>query len=1486
MKNHIENILIDSFPQLTLRKGQPTNDLVVDVNAAINESLMAEMESVRNKLSIANYQNMTPDELDLLASNYLQFERKITDKARGILRIYTNQKTDLVFSRDRNYFKTANNFYFRPIYDFAISNIELQFDDSLKLYYIDILIESIVSLSSYTVIEPGKVNTYIGENPFVERITNIGPLVVSTTLESNYDVYSRLTEWGVLTNPTRKNFLGALILNTFPDARRIILAGSGHRLMKRDLTFNYLNAISKVEEFNFFSKKTNSSINNSNYIFKGLMSTIDPLYFGLDPLGFLKTELSQDEYESIAFRDGGSAECSTLLSEIFFPGILGYSYLLEEGMYLSETNMPWDTGSSKVTFTNDVASGIEVKGSYVENEELVENEKGVVFYKKVGDPRNKEFALQFIIRDFVYETTIAEQRIDQAGGSPITQSITLSNNKPLYFTVLKKGKDDQERDIVCSSYDGYGVVIMKKFTDQRPNVFIIDGSSGVGDIAFEDEILQYGSERVLAGKYIPLEKDITYNCIMQLNDSYGMNVFFKDQYNSYIGTISVGSGGLPGAYQTIYNAEDNDDIQVKTDFVADDYTPRQYKFISSIEDDLQCSGILNLKFLEAYSNSNLLTYISGSLRILHLSTSGSQFSDFRNIESGDLLEVNNQKYLIKRKIDNQTIEANENVTLLPGGSTWKVWKDLKFGEDFIIPQLSSYNNLTILGGENIPLKGVEKIINIVGNSNLGDVKYILSYIQKNGMIKNINFGWTDNVTIFKAFNPKDTDDDGLVEENIKLKEVYIFDQSDLTIDEDFFFASDPVYKKVSSFYLTQEGFNKISSKFIRLEMSQNTVERDYLLEKNSYIKGYQVLIGYKAGVKNITYLHKCYDQTREFVKGSQYYVSEPEVTDITINPNDLALFFDKSINFEYEVVGTGIYENIEVTGCSSVGDNKIYTSLSSPLNNTYFSILIDGERFFIQEIVEDLNTPFLGKTTKITVDRNVDILDNITVELRKNAISTISTSKAKFGYKYDIKIDSEVENVWDTDVMTYNLYYGSQNLIFGQDFESDRNIPLSRFYLSSSIYNLVSTTSPIIFRCDQRVVREEIIRNKEYEFYPISTGSYLGIGFKNVNNGHWNLLELRIRQLLERYSAFHVKLNVGKNVKNEDRLFLDINSYALNLNSIETKNGINVYIYNKLTDTWELLFQNQVTSSLEGSKYLQFFEGDNIDQRKYSFGYFSGSNFYVVNDSFYPANYVDNNGFLNLFITSRGKTDINFSGDIIISEAKLFLDYINLTWQKDVGVHTGNKIDIWVASDTPIKTNSQVLTLTESVNELELDESISRPVINILSIKNSLGLDIPFQMVNLNSNLRFSTKERIKIIFSYQVTPGDYFITYDYIPHIGIKQNYIDSLNREVDVLVRNMPPAFVKLNISYSGNIDETVVKNALKRYIQFGNFINLDFIETIMKNYGASYVSLFDYIPLTITEYDMLLEPITLEHFSSYALKEEKYFDIKLSDINLIKI
>lgn len=1493
MKKKIVNLLRDSFPYQPLRSGLPLNDLVIEPTAAINESLMVETESVREKMSLANYSLMTTDELDLLASNYLAFERQVANKARGALRIYLTQRTDLVFSKDRNYFKSKNNLYFRPVYDFAISNVELKYDENIKLYYIDILIESIISLNADTVIPAGDVVYYLGDNPFVQRIENLSSLIVNKSLESNFEVYSRLVEHGVLTNPTRKNYIGATLLNTFPDIKRIILAGANHPLMERDLTFNYLNASGKIQEFNFFKKKSLSTVNNSNFIFAGLLQTIDPNDFSAIPSLESMREFTQSEYDAVAFKDGDAAEISTLLSQVYFPAMFGYSALLDEGIFLSETGAKWDTGSSAVTFTGDVNTGLEVKGNYVDNPTLIQNEKGVVFYKQIDDPRNKEFSLQFVIKDFTYTPTTSKsvvatnvENISKTSVQTTTdlannvKSVTISNNQPLYFTVLKKGQNDTDLDIISSSYDGYGVVIMKKFVDQRPNVFIIDGSTGVGEIAFEEEILKYGSERVIAGKYIPLEADINYHCIMQINDAYGMNVIFRDEFNSEVGTISVGSGGIQGTYETIYDSEENKEIKLKSDSVSVSVVPRKFPFITSSDLDLQCSGVLNLKFTIAKSTSNLLTYAPGSLRIVRLQNAGDSFSNFANVATGDILDISNQKYVIKRKITNTSLELGSNVILAPAGSAWKIWKDLAFSEDFIIPQKPYYNNLTLL------YTGVKKIKDFV-TSNINNVELNFNYIQRNGVVTSKTLNWlAAGAENYVAYNATD-------EQNVKLKDVYIFDKTNgvdasLVENEDYFFCVEN-FTKFNYVYFTQEGFNKITSRYMRFEVAQNTSERQYLINKSDFKKGYQIPINYKSGINNITFLHKCYSAETEFQKNTQYLVSDNEISDILVLPESFSSFFEKNISFDCEVIGTGAYANIDDAVVSSLGDNKIYTD--TVLTSDYYTVIIKGHRYYIQSIVEltSGNLIFSGKQYEITLDKVVDILDNEVADFRKIYNTSINSSKARFGFRYDLKFTKTNADpiwIWDTSITTVNIAYGSRDLILGEDFEYDRKIPVVNFYLPNSVYSILSSSNKIIFNCEKRVITKENIRNKEYEFYPISKGSYLGIGFKNVNNGVWNLLELKIRQLLERYSAFYIKLNVGANVKNEDRLFLDMNSFALNLNAIETKNGVNIHFYNKLTNTWEFIYQNNAISSSEGDRYLQFYDGQDVDVNKYNFGYWSGSNFISLNNSFYPVNYVDNDGYFNILITTRGKTDNNYSADIISSEARLYLNYINLIWQKDIGIHTGNKMDIWVASDSNSALDTKLMRLNNSTNEIELDDTFLRPILNIISIKNSLDIEQPFTMYNINKNLRFSSKERLKLVFNSELPAGDYYVTYEYLPNILGKQDYVDSLNRETDILIKSMVPVFVKLNLSYAGTIDEAIVKNTLEKYVKFSNNISFDQIVKILQDNGAAYVTFSNIAPIIVEEYDTLQDKILLEFYNTYSLKQEKYFDIKVSDITLNKL
>lgn len=1484
MNNKIKQILLAAFPDVTLRSGKPLNDIVVEVTAAINESLVAETRSVIEKMSLANYDLMTNDEMDNLASNYLEFKRQNSQKAVGNLRVFLNERTDLVIAKNRTYFKSGTGFLFRPVFDFAIPVVELQYDETQKLYYIDILIESVVDLANDTIIEVGDVNSYVGDNIYVNRVYNFSPLVVSRSIETNFEVYKRLTENGILSNPTRKNYIGATLLNTFPDIKKILMAGTGHNLMERDLTFKNIDASSAIVEYNFFKKKSESTVDNPNFINKGFLNTLEQIEF-FTPDTF--EEISQSDYESVAFRDNSSLEHSTLLSHIFFFSLFGYTDLIDEDLHISETGNTWDSGSSYVKFTGDVTTGLEVKGNYITDEDIIENERGLVIYKSLEDAKNKEILLNFKINDFTTTRAINNNQSKVALTTNNTETITVSNNKPLYLSVLKKGSGDLD-NFITSSYDGYGIMIMKSFLDQRPNVFIVDGSSGTGEIALEDQIIQSGSERVLAGKFIPLEAGVAYNCILQVTANYGLTAVFKDEFNSELGRISLGGGGLEGDYETIYNLEDNSTLVAKETSVntISDTFPYKIKFISSNTDEEQCSGFLSLKFSAAASTSNdgvnLLSYFSNSKRILKLDNDSGFFNNFEFVTKGDILEVAGNKYIIKYVYDKKKIEVSEDVVLPEKYNTWIVWKDLTFNEDFSIPQKSSYNFTTILS------TGVDKIEECVlqttpsTDDNHSRLKFEFKYIQKDGQIKQAVINYTDSgvISLFKRYDISGQD-------NVKVDGVSIFDLNDLVINEDYFFVLNS-FNKFNYIYLTQEGFNKINSKNFKVKLTEGNLSfsKEYILEKNVFQKGYQVPLVYVPGIYSITHLDKCYDTSRVYEKNIHYKNNETNITDILIDPSYYSLFYNKLIYFDCEVIGTSSYANPDIT-VSSLGDNKLYTD--STITGDYFTVIIDNQRYFIDSITTVSNTPFSGKNTQITLKGVAPILDDVVINMRKKYTTSTNTSSAKFGFRYDLLTPSGHSNyyVWNDADVTKTIFYGSKNLIKGDDYEISRTIPLESIFVSVATYNLLSSGEYLYFQMKKRIVAKELERGNFNNFSPLSQGSYLGIGFKNINNGHWNLYEMRIRELSEKYSGVTINLNVGRNIKNEDRIFLDLTAYAQNTNSSLVSNGMRVYIYNAVLGQWEFLFQNNSIASETGRSFLQFYDGPDVDNRKYEFGYWKGSTFITLMKDFYVTNYSDNNGYFKLLLVTNGKTDNDFSTDIVFSEAKLFLDYVNLKWQYQSGIHAGNKLDIWTALDASIKTKETQMTFENVTKSFEVDDTFAKPIIKINSIKTVGGLSIPFDVENLNKNLRFSVKERLNVVFNSEIPLGTYTINYDYIPGIAGKQNYVDSLNKETDVLIRSLVPVFVKINLAYAGSINESAVKQEIYNYIKYNNKIYTSSITSLVLDGGAALVLKSNTLPIIVAnEYDILQDPIELTSDTSYEIKEEKYFEINLSDINLTKL
>lgn len=1465
MQNKIKNILNTSFPDLTIRDGKPLSDIVIKPSAAINEAFEVEKLNFLQKAFLANYGQMTFEELDLLASNYLNTTRKLGRFSTGTVRIYLTQRTDIVFDKIRGSFADVRGRRFIPRFDFAVSVENLKFDDILGKYYIDIPVISEQPFGDEYLIGIGEINSYLGNNPFVEKVTNISQFVLVDTQESNTEFYNRITQNGVLLNNSRTNYFVNLILQTFPDIKKFNAIGAGNELMKRDLTFDSIDASIAIRQYNYYKKKVGSTIDNQNTLYKGLLDNInidtlsDPSYL-LSLSDF--SEVNQDLYNAVSFKDKNSASISSLLIDDLFYLYTGFSDLNDQNWIITQNGGEWNKGSSAIQFTNSFDDGIKIKGAAITEPLLANNDNGLVMYKKIGDVKNTEFLLNFVIDDL--ETTV--NQITSDGTSKKAKQI-ISNNNPLYFSVLKNGIEDKPLTFEGSTYDGYGVVIKKSDTNGKPNVFIVDGSTGTGKVAFEQEILQLGSDRILAAEYIPLSAGIQYTCLMQINEGYGLKVFIKGENNNELGSLVVGSGSTSADFTTTYSSNESFEEKEKSDTVAPSVVPRKFTFINTTDENLYASSFLDLAHTIAISNNLSLALTNGN-RLIKIPDTSPAFRDFRKAIVGDIIEIRGLKFFITNIYDNYSIEVDSDLpTLADSGESWKIWRSCIFNLDYSTPNKAFYKNITLL------TDGINKIIDeTIANKTLIELKFL--YINKLGEQVETILNWTNGVNMVAYEAQTDP-------APVELTKTILFDKS---LDSSLYFNTASNTSSYQSVYITQTGYTRIVSDYIRI----NTGTKTYLKKKDDFKQGYHLpLPDDTTNVTYITYVDsmRLKSSGYAFTKNVHYNTFNSKLTDILITPTYYNLFAG-DVDIDVEVIGTSTLSNITTIG-SSKGSNKLYLTTGSITDTDFFSVLINNERYFVKNINLAVSTgPYSDKRIEVTLDRNVGILSNVSIEIRKKTTITVNTNLLRYGYRYDIESDS---SVWTSPI---TVKVGSKTLIKGEDYETDRGSKLLYYYISQDIISIAGfdSTDYLSFIFNYREILEERKGDGITTFKPLSTGTYLGIGFSSVNNGAWRIINVRSRKLLERYSNFIASMYIGdKPITNDDRLTIDLTTYSINVNTNSAPlNGSRILIYNYELSVWEYLYENITATSTDASTILQYYDGPNKEDRQFDFGYWDGSNFITINKTFYPTSYVNRAGYMSLLLSSRGKNEKDFTGNLLFGEAKLYLDYINITWQRKVGVHLGNKLDLLIATADTIRNTTSIISIPTTTNKISIPDSFLKPIlkINYLRAENS-EINLDFEMINNDKNLRFSTKEDIDIISANILAPGNYLINYDYLPGVSAKQDYINNLNHHIDVLVKNFVPVYIKLNIGYYGNIDETSVKNEIYNYIRFSSILDIDYIRALIETAGAVLtVNVNGNTFADVVEYDYLADPISKQINSYYSLKPEKYFDIKLTDISLVKI
>jgi hypothetical protein len=1469
MFNKIKNILLSAFPDFTIRDGKPITDFLIKPAAAINETFETEKVNLLQKMFIGNYKTLTTEEFDLLASNYINTERKLGRNSLVNLRIYLSQRTDLVLDQERGSFKDINGNRFLPRYDYAIPASNLKFDYTTQKYYADVTVVSENALGDEYFLNAGDLNTYIGENPFVDYVLNLNDSILVDFQESNEEFYNRIRQNGLLINSSKNNFFANLLYQSFPDIRKFLPVGSGDFLMNRDLTFNSIDAELAISEYNFYKKKKGSKIDNANKLYSGLLSTIDIDKLDLPEILILDyfDEIKQAQYESIAYNDGSFITKSSLIENNIFSLYSSAADFADNGWFISNNGGQWNKGTSYITFTNEVGSGIQLKGNYITEPTLANLDSGLVMYKEDNDPRNKEYQLDFVIDDFEFVVNTTRSDLTETSSRRV-----ISNTNPLYFTILKNGLRDLTKNMECSTYDGYGVVIKKTVNSNQPNVFIVDGSSGVGDIAWEQEILLSGSERILAGVAIPLKAGTKYTCLMQVNENYGLKVIIKNEFNATLGQLVVGSGAVNADYTTTYKSEESFEEKTKDSFVQNTSNPpRKYQFINTTNESLFCSSFLDLSVSIAKSvEATKVTKTGDRLLAIDLNSNPSQFNDFRLAIAGDIIVIQNLPYLVTNVFNNFEIEVDKDLPdITLNGVHWAVWRSLSHNSDYVIPNKAFFDSLLITD------LGVSKIITLVGVSKISNTELKFIYMNRLGetvetiLPWNSSFG-TNMITYTAQNSPVPS----------KLVDVNIFDND---VSASHWFKTKVGGNQFQAIYFTQIGYDNLESNYIRIKINNET---PYVIHKDDFEQGYFLPVDIPDNIR-AHYI----DAVRlkvsgyTFTKDTHYKVLDTTIADLLVPVNFFSLYTG-----DIEILAET--NSLEVTTiASNKGQDKIYVSTGAITTDDYYSVIINTERYFIQSIdLNSQNSPFSNKKIEIKLDRPITTLENVSVKIRKRSTFITNSSHLRFGYRYSIFNNRTVDGVWNYND-TVNIKTGSRNLIKNLDFMAEQSVEITKYYISDEIFNLSTfgDADILTFNFKYRSLIEDRASDEFNSFKPMSNGSYLGIGVKSINNGSWRLLNFKIRKLLESHSAYIGEFFVGdKPITNEDRLKIKLNTYSINLNASSTPvNGSKILIYNFENLSWESIYDNTKTST--DNVILEFYNGEGAESRQFDFGYWEGSTFITVNSSFYPKNYVNYDGNLYIAVTSKGKNEKTFSSNLIFGEAKLSLEYINIVWQRRSGVHLGNKMDLLVASESTSQIKNISYRISSPTKTLILDPNLfSLPIIKINSILlEGSSIPIGFELVNLNSKTRFTTKEELQINFTNIVAPGSYIINYECFPHIKDKQFYIDSLQSHVDILVKQFVPCFTKINLAYYGVIDAEATINEIHKYVRFANILDVNYIKAILGANGAIMSTEISEKPIVeLLEYDLETQPIIRTVSSSYTLKPEKYFEIKKADINLIRL
>jgi hypothetical protein len=319
----IKDIIKNSDPDLDISEGSGLNDILIKPLSTIMGYYHTKLGALEQSLTLQDIENMSEDELDALASNYL-ITRRTGNRSTGYVKISFDYARSLTLPINTK-FSTASGKIFNTTRQYSISISQMTFNSQGGYYQTGaIAVEADEEGEDYT-IGPNEINQIVGVDFDYVKTWNPSSFSRGEDSETNLEVYNRVLESA--TNETAMSELSIKkILGKSYTFKDITVKGYGDEEMLRDLKFIGVDFATYVK-LDFFGKQRGfyEPPYNENIAGAFVVSGQEPPEISNVSLN----ELSNTAYQALYKKDNGLAANTSSLN------------VLDETFSGQEINQSW-----------------------------------------------------------------------------------------------------------------------------------------------------------------------------------------------------------------------------------------------------------------------------------------------------------------------------------------------------------------------------------------------------------------------------------------------------------------------------------------------------------------------------------------------------------------------------------------------------------------------------------------------------------------------------------------------------------------------------------------------------------------------------------------------------------------------------------------------------------------------------------------------------------------------------------------------------------------------------------------------------------------------------------------------------------------------------------------------------------------------------------------------------------------------------------------